>query len=286
MPAGAWYTEVFEEKTALGLRVKETLHRERSDFQLVEVLDTAWLGKVLVLDGIFMTSVADEFYYHEMIVHPALCTAPRIRRVLVIGGGDGGTAREVLRHPEVERCVMVEIDRRVVEVCRDHLPEIAAANVQTSAWDDPRLELRFEDGVRFVKEADVEPFDAVILDGSDPVGPAEGLFDRSFYEGVRRVLADDGVFALQSESPTVYEDVFFEIQRTASSVFGASHPYFGSVPIYGAGMWTWTLAGRSLDPAALHEDRVEAIADGCRYYTKAIHHAAFAQPAFVARRLG
>jgi spermidine synthase len=279
MSSGCWYAEVFEDKASLALKVTRTLHRERSDYQLIEVFETEWLGKVLALDGVFMTSVADEHFYHEMIVHPALCTAPRIGRVLIIGGGDGGTAREVLRHPGVERCVMVEIDRRVVEVCREHLPEIG------TAWDDPRLELRFEDGVRYVKEADAPPFDVVILDGSDPVGPAEGLFDRSFYEGVRRVLADDGIFALQSESPTVYEEVFFEIQRTAADVFGRAHPYFGSVPIYGAGMWTWTLAGAALDPTAVRAARAEAVAEGCRYYTPEIHRAAFAQPAFVKRRL-
>lgn len=279
-PSGCWYAEVFHDEVALGLKVTRMLHRERSEYQLIEVFDTEWLGKVLALDGVFMTSVGDEHYYHEMIVHPALCTAPRIERVLIIGGGDGGTAREVLRHPDVKSCVMVELDRRVVEVCREHLPELGGP------WDDPRLELRFEDGTRFVQEAAEGSFDVVLLDGSDPVGPAEGLFDRSFYGNVRRLLTHDGVFALQSESPTVYEDVFFDIQRTAADVFGHSYPYFGAVPLYGAGMWTWTFASPSVDPMALRHERLEAIAEGCRYYTPDIHRAAFAQPAFVARRLG
>lgn len=277
--SGLWYREVFEDQTSLGLKVRRQLHAERSEFQYIEVLETEYAGRVLVLDGVFMTSEKDEFFYHEMIVHPALVSAPRIERVLIIGGGDGGTAREVLRHPGVKKCVMVEIDERVVAACKTHLPSIG------TAWDDPRLELRFEDGVRYVREEDVEPFDVVILDGSDPVGPAKGLFDESFYRGVRRVLAEDGVFALQSESPTVYEDVFFEIQQTLGRVFGSVHPYFGSVFLYGAGMWTWTLASQDGDPLVMHADRAAAIADGSRYYTEAIHQACFAQPAFVRDRL-
>ena len=279
MSSGAWYSEVFEDKSALALKITEVIHRERSPFQAIEILDTLWLGKVLVHDGIFMTSVVDEPYYHEMIVHPALCAAPSIANVLVIGGGDGGTAREVLRHRGVERCTMVEIDERVVVACKEHLPEIGRG-----VWDDRRLDLRFEDGVRFVAETD-ERFDVVILDGSDPVGPAVGLFGEGFYGDVRRVLNPGGVFALQSESPTVYEDVFFEIQASLSTHFARVHPYFGSVPIYGAGMWTWTFASDTADPMTLHEPRVAAIADGCTIYTADIHRAAFAQPAFIARRL-
>ncbi len=279
MSSGHWYHEVFEDKSAFGLRVTRTLHAERSDFQRIEIFETPFLGRVLALDGILQTSEVDEHVYHEMIVHPALCAAPSNARVLIIGGGDGGTAREVLRHPGVERCVMVEIDARVVEACKAHLPALGG-----SAWDDPRLELRFEDGVRYVKEADVEPFDVIILDGSDPVGPSEGLFNRAFYEGAKRLLKPDGLFACQSESPTVYEDVFFAIQRTTREVFGASRPYFGSVLLYGAGLWTWTVAGAA-DPSEPEPARVRAIEAGCRYYNADIHRAAFAQPSFVRRRL-
>jgi len=279
MTDGLWYTEVLDGKSSFGLRVTDVLHHERSDFQTIEVLDTPMLGRVLALDGILQTSERDEHWYHEMIVHPALCAAPSIERVLVIGGGDGGTAREVLRHPGVKRCVMVEIDRAVVEACRAHLPAIGGG-----VWDDPRLDLRFEDGVKMVAETD-ERFDVVVLDGSDPIGPSEGLFGRSFYEGVRRVVGDHGVFALQSESPTVYEDVFFDIQAALRDVFGASHPYFGSVYLYAAGMWTWTFASATADPLDVKAERVEAIAEGCRYYDGDIHRAAFVPPAFIRRRL-
>ena len=267
-----WYDEIFEDRIRFGLKIREPIHSERSPFQKIEIIDTEPFGRTLVLDGVFMTSEADEFYYHEMLVHPALTTAPRIARVLVIGGGDGGTVREVCRHTEVERVVMVEIDRRVVEVCREHLPAIG------TAWNDPRLEILFEDGVRYVREADVEPFDVILVDGSDPDGPAEGLFDEAFYRGCERLLAPNGVLALQSESPVLFRDVFAEIVSALRRVFGRAHPYLGSVPLYAAGMWTWTYATRSIDPMDLVEERVERIENETRYYNREIHRAAFALP--------
>ncbi|HEY8427357.1 MAG TPA: polyamine aminopropyltransferase [Sandaracinaceae bacterium] len=275
---GLWYFETFGDRIEFGLRVTATLHRERSEHQLVEIFETPAFGKVLALDGVFMTSVGDEFFYHEMIAHPALCTAPRIERVLVIGGGDGGTAREVLRHAGVRELVLVEIDRAVVDACRVHLPELGA-------WDDPRLRVVIDDGVRFVREVEPASFDVVILDGSDPVGPAEGLFDRTFFENVRRALREDGVFVAQSESPMAYEETFYAIVRELGEVFGRAHPYFGAVPLYGIGPWTWTYASATVDPRELRLERAGAVEAGCRYWTREIHHAAFALPAFVRRRL-
>lgn len=272
-----WFDEVFEDDTRFGLKVVRTIHTETSPYQRIAIMESERFGRFLTLDDIFMTSEGDEFYYHEMIVHPALVTAPRAKRVLIIGGGDGGTAREVLRHPEVETCVMVEIDEAVVRACQAHLPTIG------TAWNDPRLDLRFDDGIQFVKEGDVEPFDVVLLDGSDPVGPAEGLFNRSFYEGVRRVLAPDGVFALQSESPTLMETLFFDTQRTLREVFPKVIPYMGSVILYGAGLWTWTLctSDESYDPQAIVEERLPAAETTSRYYNRDIHRGCFALPTFV-----
>lgn len=278
MKTGLWYTELFEDISSFGLRVTELLYRKQSELQTVEVIDTLWLGRVLVLDGIFQTSERDEHVYHEMIVHPALCSAPSIDDVLVIGGGDGGTAREVLRHPDVKRCVMVEIDQCVVEACKEHMPALGGG-----VWDDPRLDLRFDDGVAFVKETD-ERFDVVILDGSDPVGPSVGLFDRDFYGGVKRTLKEGGMFALQSESPTADERLFYEIQAAVRDVFGSATPYFGAVTLYGVGLWTWTVAGAP-DPLDIRTERVAAIADGCTYYSAEIHAASFVPPAYVKRRL-
>src|SRR5262249_8152027 len=153
----------------------------------------------------YMTSVADEYHYHELLVHPALTTAPRIKRVLVVGGGDGGTVREVLRYREVERVVMCEIDQMVTEACQQHMQ---AFNVP---WTDPRLELRFGDGVAYLNEHAGDPYDMILIDGSDPVGPAAGLIATSFYESCKRCLAPDGVLALQSEAPLLMREDFLRI---------------------------------------------------------------------------
>jgi spermidine synthase len=276
---GDWYDEVFRDRVRFGLRVVRHLHSERTEFQTIDVVETEDFGRALVLDGIYQTSERDDFYYHEMLVQPAMVVAPATRHVLVIGGGDGGTAREVLRHAEVERVVMVEIDRRVVEVSREFLPTIG------SAWDDPRLELVFDDGVRYVGEVEAGSFDVAVLDGSDPVGPSESLFDERFYRGCARVLKPDGVFALQSEPPFWYRDVFLEIQRTLRREFSRVHPYFGPVPLYTASPMSYTLAGARVDPMAIDEQRATRVETDSRYYNREVHRAAFAVPSDLRREL-
>jgi len=275
-----WFDEVFRDRVRFGVRIERFVHSERSDHQRIDVFDTRQFGRVLALDGILQASEADERTYHEMLVHPAMVTAASISRVLVIGGGDGGSVREILRHPEVEHVVMVEIDRRVVEVCREHLPSIG------TAWNDSRLDLRFGDGVAFVQEANEARFDVVILDGSDPVGPSGGLFDRDFYRGVKRCLRPGGTLALQSEPPEFYRDAFLNIQTALGKIFVHAAPYFGPVPLYAAGSMSWTLAGDDLDPGAVQRDRLAYLEGVCRYYTEEIHHAAFAQPAWIRDALG
>ena len=267
-----WYDELFRDRIRFGLKVTSVLYSGQSEHQKIEVLDTVQFGRVLVLDGVFMTSEGDEHFYHEMLAQPAMTTAPAIRRVLLIGGGDGGTIREVLRHPEVERLTVVEIDGQVVEVSRKLLPAIG------TAWDDPRLELIIDDGVAYARDAEVEPYDVILLDGCDPVGPSAGLFNENFYHGCARLLRPDGVFALQSETPVLLEDVFLEIVRTLRGVFGRAHPYFGTVPLYSAGMWTWTYATRTADPLAIVDERAVRVEAFTKYYNREIHRAAFAVP--------
>ena len=278
--ADEWYYEQFENHTRLGMQVRRRLVSEQSEFQKIELFEAERYGRVLALDGVYQTSELDEHYYHEMLVHPAMTSAPRIRRALVIGGGDGGTAREVLKHPEVEQCVMVEIDARVVEACKTHLPTIG------TAWDDPRLSVRIGDGIAFVKESDVEPFDVIFLDGSDPIGPSTGLYDEAFYSGCARVLAPDGIFALQSESPFLMRDIFLQIQETLGRVFPRVDPYFGPAPIYGCGVWSWTCASRGVDPTAVVDARAERIEAQSRYYNRDIHRGAFAVPNDLRGRAG
>ncbi|MGB5703289.1 MAG: polyamine aminopropyltransferase [Polyangiales bacterium] len=276
---GLWYDETFGDHTRLGLRVKETLFSKRSAYQEVEVIDTVGFGRVLVIDKVFMTSEYDEFLYHEMLTHPALTTAPSIERVLVIGGGDGGTVREVLRHPEVKQCVMIELDKLVVEAAKEYLPGIG------TAWDDPRLDLRFIDGIEYVKESKDEKYDVVLLDGTDPVGPGAVLFDESFYRGCKRMLAEDGVMALQSESPLLMMDIFVETQRKLRSMFAEVHPYLGPVPLYGTGTWSWTWCSDTGEPLRPVKERQEAIVEGSKAYNPELHQAIFALPNYVKRAL-
>jgi spermidine synthase len=274
-----WYDETWKGKTRYGCLVRETLYSGRSEFQQIEILDTVHYGPTLVLDGIFMTSAGEEHYYHEMLVQPALVTAPRIARVLVIGGGDGGTAREVLRHPEVEQVTMVEIDAQVIEACKQHLPMIG------TAWDDPRLEVIVGDGIAFVGRDDLPPFDVILLDGCDPVGPSAGLFDLAFYRNCADRLTAHGVLAAQTESPILLREVFLDIVRTLRQAFPNVKPLFGPAPLYAADQWSWTLCSRDADLDAIHEERASRIEPQMKYYNREIHRAASAVSSDLRRAL-
>ena len=273
-----WYQETFQ-GTRLALETTETLYSGRSEFQKIEIFESKAYGRALALDDVFMTSVKDEFFYHEMLTHPAMLTAENPKRVLVIGGGDGGTVREVLRHPSVEQCVMIEIDEGVVQACKEHLPMIG------TAWDDPRLDVRFADGIDYVKTSDEEKYDVILLDGTDPVGPGEDLFAQEFFAACKRMLKPGGIMAMQSETPILMRDVFFETQGKLRELFAEVHPYFGPVPIYASGIWSWTWASDRKAHLDVDVARAEKLTDGCRYYNADIHKAAFTQPNYVRRGL-
>ena len=269
---GSWYDETFENKTRYGVMVRDVLFSAKSDFQKIEILDTVHYGPVLVIDGIFMTGEKEEHFYHEMLVQPAMTTAARMARVLIIGGGDGGTAREILRHPGVQSVVMVEIDPMVVEACRAHMPTLA------TAWSDPRLDLIIGDGIAYVKREDVGPFDIIFLDGCDPVGPSEGLFNAEFYTDCKRLLTSDGVFALQTGSPILQQELFVDTVRTLREVFLRVAPYFGPAPLYASDQWSWTLASDRHEHLAVVDERARLVEKTARYYNRDIHRAAFAVP--------
>ncbi|MFP4193775.1 MAG: polyamine aminopropyltransferase [Desulfosalsimonas sp.] len=270
-----WVAETHKDIVSLGFRVKETLFCKASEYQQVDVIKTAGHGGMLLNDGIVMVSERDEFVYHEMIAHVPLFTLAEPKRVLIIGGGDGGTAREVLRHKTVERAVMVEIDSVVVEACKKHLPSISGS------LDDPRLELLIEDGVKFAEKCN-ETFDAVLIDSTDPIGPAQPLFDKAFYENVSRLLSDNGIMISQSESP-FYDP---EIQRSMFSnqrpFFEKIHMYTFSTLTYPGGLWSFGFASKGtcpikdFDPARVKASKLET-----RYYNPAVHRAAFALPEFI-----
>jgi len=255
---------------------------QTSPFQRVTIIDSERYGKGLLLDGCWMTAERQERQYHETIVHPALCGADRIERVLVIGGGDGGTARECLRHPGVQHLDLVEIDGLVVRLSQEHLPGIGGA-----AWSDPRCHLTVGDGIAWAAAAADASYDVVIVDGSDPAGPAEGLFNRAFFEHCRRLLRPGGVFATQSESPEAFRQVHLDTVRLLREVFGHADPLYGWVPMYPSGWWSWTFA--AVDGPRYRQpdlERARAVADGCEIWSPRWQEGAFnAVPAFVERAL-
>ncbi|MEC8605302.1 spermidine synthase [Synechococcus sp. Minos11] len=258
------------------------LHEEHSPFQRVTIIESDRYGKGLLLDGCWMTAERQERHYHEALVHPALCSAERIERVLVIGGGDGGTARECLRHGEVQQLDLVEIDGRVVELSQQHLPSIGG-----SAWSDRRLQLTIGDGIAWAANAADGSYDVVLVDGSDPAGPAEGLFNRAFFEHCRRLLRPGGVFGTQSESPEAFRQVHLDTVQLLREVFGHADPLYGWVPMYPSGWWSWTFA--ATDGARYRQakpERAAAVAASCEIWSPRWQRGGFdAIPAGIERAL-
>lgn len=266
-----WFTEDQTPDMRFSCRVKEILHRERSDFQEIVVYDTEQFGRLLALDDIVMTTDRDEFVYHEMMAHVPLVTHPRPRRVLVVGGGDGGVVREVLKHP-VEEVHLAEIDGRVIAVAREYFPAIACG------LDDPRVRIHVADGIEFVRERE-GCYDVIIVDSTDPIGPAEGLFQEEFYRSVSRALSADGVFVAQTESPFFNRDLIRRIHEALRRVFPLVRLYLASIPTYPGGLWTISLGSKGPDPLGADLSRSEGL--GTRYYSRDIHKAAFVLPPFV-----
>lgn len=274
-----WYDEVFEDKIRFGLKIKRTLFSGQSEFQKVDMVETEALGCALLIDDLWMTAEKIEKSYHEYIVHPVMTSAPAIERVLIIGGGDGGTAREVLRYPGVKSVDMVEIDGMVVEACKKYLPDAEAP------WEDSRLNVVIGDGIKWVAEAVAGSYDVVIVDGSDPVGPAVGLFDETFYKNCHRCLTDEGVFITQAESPTFLKEVHLEMILALENCFSRVHPLYGTVTIYPGGAWSWIFASKGADPLQPNEERVAAISKKTEIYNLEIHRGAFAVPNHIKREL-
>ena len=281
-----WFTDK-DENRALSIRhTGELLYRAKSDYQLVQVLDSYAYGKTLTIDGMIMCTERDEFVYHEMIAHVPMLTHPGVKRALVIGGGDGGTVRELVKHPELEQVVMVEIDEKVVEASKLHLPALS------SAFGHEKLDLRIADGIEYLKQVEDEAFDLIIIDGSDPEGPAEGLFSEAFYRDVHRALKAGGLLTLQSEGPHFSSKAFVELHQCLQNVFGegAVHCYLAFIPTYPTGMWSFNYASKGgvLHPLEnLDVARSDAFsqAHNLRYYTAEVHRGAFALPPFVREML-
>lgn len=267
-----WLKEEQIESAAMTYKVKETLVRRKTDFQDLAILDTEALGRMLVLDGIVQTTIKDEYVYHEMIAHIPLFTHPNPKKVLVVGGGDGGAIREVLKHPSVEKAVLCEIDGVVVEECKKHLPEISCA------LDDSRCEVFIGDGIKYVHEHKNE-FDIVIVDSTDPFGAAEGLFGGSFYKEISECLTEDGIFVAQTETPFYLPEVVKKVFSDAKAVFPVTKLFMAAIPTYPSGYWSFTVGSKKHDPE--NADLTNTIDIESKYYTKKLHKAAFTLPKYV-----
>ena len=280
MSRTVWVDEVYQGIVRTSFKLKKRLFKAKSPFQTVEVVETAGHGKLLLIDGMTMVSERDEFVYHEMIAHPALFLHPKPRRVLVIGGGDGGTVREVLKHRSVERCVLVEIDGLVVSASRKYIPQTAAA------LSDKRADVLIADGVKFVAETE-ERFDVVIVDSTEPFGPAKELFGPTFYKNVKRILTEDGIVASQAGSP------FYEIS-TIKNLFRITKRIFPVIEVclfnnltYPGGLWAFTFATKGLHPLKdFKPARVKASKIKLRWYNADIHAGCFALPNFLKSAIG
>ena len=267
-----WFTEKQTESFGITAKVKETLVRERTAYQDLAIFETEQFGRMLTLDGMVMTTVKDEFVYHEMAAHPALFTHPNPRRVLVVGGGDGGVIRETLKHPEVEKAVLVDIDGKVIEYSKRYLPEIAG-------WlDDPRVEVIVDDGYMHIHEHKNE-YDVVMVDSTEPVGPAVQLFERGFYAAIYEALTEDGLFVAQTDNPWFKPDLIRKVQRDVKEIFPITRLYWANIPTYPSGMWTFTLGSKKHDP--LNAEIRPHPDFRSRYYTPELHRACFVLPRFV-----
>jgi len=279
--SGHWFSEVFGEKTAFSFLFSEKLYAADSSFQKIEVYDTPGLGRVLILDGCFMVTEADNFIYHEMLVHPAMATVGTVKQVLVIGGGDGGAVTEIVKYPGVDSCILCEIDPQVVDVCREFFPAVSFG------LNDPRVTIVNEDGAQFVQQFHDE-FDVILVDSTDPVGPGEVLFQDPFYRAVKESLRSGGAAVFQTESPLFMRDVFVRAVKDLERTFGkvCARPFLATIPSYPGALWSFTLCSRGYDSVSGKPQSLPpAISKSLNYYNPDIYSAAFVLPEFVRKML-
>ncbi|WP_010243594.1 polyamine aminopropyltransferase [Acetivibrio cellulolyticus] len=266
-----WYTEFQTPNVGITCKTKKTYHTEKTEFQDLALIETEQFGRMLVLDGTVQTTIGDEFVYHEMITHVPLFTHKNPKKVLVIGGGDGGAIREIIKHPSVEKAVLCEIDGRVIEVSKEYLPEISCA------LSDKRVEVLVADGIKYVQDNKNE-FDVIMVDSTDPVGPAVGLFAVDFYKAIYDALKEDGIFVAQTESPFFHKDLIKNVYKDISSLFPITKLYTCAIPTYPSGFWSFTMGSKKYDPLETDITKIPEL--DTKYYCPELHKAVFALPKF------
>ncbi|MFD1712645.1 polyamine aminopropyltransferase [Ottowia sp. GY511] len=279
-PGAGFVAEALSPDFGFYLRTARVLAERRTPLQHIEVLDTPLFGRAMRIDGCFMTSERDEFFYHEPMVQLPAVSHGNVRSALVIGGGDGGSARELLRHRQMARVLMVELDGDVPAMAREWLPRVSAG-----AFDDPRLELRIGDGHAYMFQADGERFDQIVLDLTDPFGPAVQLYTAEFYAACRERLNPGGVLSLHIQSPIHRSETLARIVASVRTAFAHVAPYFQYVPLYGT-LWAMALASDRVEPTLLSpveiDRRIAALGlRELKLYNGAMHQALLAQPNFV-----
>lgn len=271
-----WFTETSAATgSGFALRVRRKLHEEQSQYQKIEIYETTDWGNLMVIDDCIMLTSRDNFLYHEMMSHPALFTHPDPKRVVIIGGGDCGTLREVLKHDGVEKVTQIDIDERVTRLSEIYFPELCESN------GDPRAELLFIDGINWMQEAAAGSVDLIIVDSTDPVGPGEVLFSEAFYKACNNALRPDGLIVQQSESPLLHRELQERIYRDMGAAgFAAIRTLQFPQPVYPGGWWSATMAAKTAPWPGPRYQEMAGI-EGMRYFNRAIFDASFALPQFM-----
>ncbi len=271
-----WYTEKHSDNVGITMKITKTLFSGKSEFQQLDIVETLEYGKMMLLDGLVMVTERDEFVYHDMITHPALFTHPAPKKVLVIGGGDGGSIREIMKHPEVELAVLCEIDGLVIDKSIEYLPSMAC-EIDGS---NPRVKLHVDDGLAYIR-AHQNEFDIILVDSTDPIGPAVGLFEEDFYRLVHAALKEDGIMVAQSESPFYHAEIQKSMFSNLRAVFPVVEMYQAFIPTYPSGLWSFAFASKKYHPVK-DFDRQRAAERGftTRYYNEDLHLGAFMLPTF------
>lgn len=267
-----WFSEYQTKNVKLSFRIKEILYATQSEYQKISVYETEDFGRLLTLDDLVMLTTKDEYIYHEMISHVPMLTHGNASKVLVIGGGDGGTVRELLKHP-VKEVHLVEIDKEVVETSKKYFPSVSCG------LTDPRVKIFYEDGIEFVKKN--KGYDVIIIDSTDPIGPAEGLFSTQFYKNVYSALNEDGIVVAQTETPILLGDLVRKIYKDMSSVFAYTNMYTAVIPTYPGALWTFTMGSKTINPVTKEISSMPNL--DTKYYTRELHKSYFILPPFVGK---
>lgn len=272
-----WFQEIFSsESSSFGLKIKSKLQEVQTAYQHIEIYATETFGNLMVIDGCVMLTTRDNFLYHEMMSHIPLFTHPHPEKVVIIGGGDCGTLQECLKHQSVQEIWQIDIDEQVTRLSEKYFPELCTSN------HDPRAHLAFIDGIKWMQEASPESVDVIIVDSTDPVGPAEGLFKQAFFENCFKVLKKNGVFIQQSESPLYHMQLIKNMHETLRAAgFDSVHTAPFPQPVYPSGWWSCTLAGKGISVKKFREKDAQQKTFKTRYYNAGIHQATFALPEFM-----